>query len=129
MAPNNTTAPNAAAACTKIRHSGGQVTREAGPVKGFDASSWFGLLAPAGTPAPVVAKLAAAQAQIATAAELAPRDPEVGLEAGVIAMLAGNEAAARKSWQSAIATAPASEAAATAKGYLAQLDASPQSKP
>ena len=74
-------------------------------------------------------KLAAAQAQIATAAELAPRDAEVGLEAGVIAMLAGNEAAARKSWQSAIATAPASEAAATAKGYLAQLGEAPQSKP
>ncbi len=74
-------------------------------------------------------KLAPAQAQIATAAELAPRDPEVGLEAGVIAMLAGNEAAARKSWQSAIATAPASEAAATAKGYLAQLGEAPQSKP
>ena len=51
-------------------------------------------------------KLAAAQAQIATAAELAPRDPEIGLEAGVIAMLAGNEAAARQSWQSAIDTAP-----------------------
>lgn len=27
---------------------------EAGPVKGFDASSWFGLLAPAGTPAEIV---------------------------------------------------------------------------
>jgi len=27
---------------------------EAGPVKGFDASSWFGLLAPAGTPADIV---------------------------------------------------------------------------
>ncbi|MEO6718456.1 MAG: hypothetical protein ABIM50_14575 [Novosphingobium sp.] len=74
-------------------------------------------------------KLAAAQAQIATAAQLAPRDPEIGLEAGVIAMLAGNEAAARKSWQSAIDTAPASEAAATAKGYLAQLGEAPQSKP
>ena len=74
-------------------------------------------------------KLVAAQAQISTAAQLAPRDPEVGLEAGVIAMLAGNEVAARKSWQSAIDTAPASEAAARAKGYLAQLDASPQSKP
>ncbi len=74
-------------------------------------------------------KLGAAQAQISTAAQLAPRDPEVGLEAGVIAMLAGNEAAARKSWQSAIDTAPASEAAATAKGYLAQLDSGPQSKP
>jgi tetratricopeptide (TPR) repeat protein len=74
-------------------------------------------------------RLAAAQAQISTAAELAPRDPEVGLEAGVIAMLAGNEAAARKSWQSAIAIAPASEAAATAKGYLAQLGEAAQSKP
>lgn len=74
-------------------------------------------------------KLAAAQAQITTAAQLAPRDPEVGLEAGVIAMLAGNEAAARLSWQSAIATAPASEAAATAKAYLAQLGPTPQSKP
>lgn len=74
-------------------------------------------------------KLGPAQAQISTAAQLAPRDPEVGLEAGVIAMLAGNEAAARKSWQSAIDTAPASEAAATAKGYLAQLDSGPQSKP
>ncbi|SHN00447.1 tripartite tricarboxylate transporter substrate binding protein [Rhizobacter sp. OV335] len=30
---------------------------EAGPVKGFDASSWFGLLAPAGTPAEIVNKL------------------------------------------------------------------------
>lgn len=74
-------------------------------------------------------KLTAAQAQIATAADLAPRDPEIGLEAGVIAMLAGNEAAARKSWQSAIDTAPASEAAATARGYLAQLGPAPQSGP
>jgi len=30
---------------------------EAGPVKGFDASSWFGLLAPAGTPADVVNRI------------------------------------------------------------------------
>ena len=30
---------------------------EAGPLKGFEASSWFGLLAPAGTPAEVVARL------------------------------------------------------------------------
>jgi tripartite-type tricarboxylate transporter receptor subunit TctC len=27
---------------------------EAGPVKGFEASSWFGLLAPTGTPADIV---------------------------------------------------------------------------
>jgi tetratricopeptide (TPR) repeat protein len=74
-------------------------------------------------------KLGAAQAQITTAAALAPRDPEIGLEAGVIAMLAGNEAAARRSWQSAIDIAPGSEAAATARSYLAQLGANPQSKP
>ena len=30
---------------------------EAGPVLGFEASSWFGLLAPAGTPAEIVARL------------------------------------------------------------------------
>ena len=30
---------------------------EAGPLKGFEASSWFGLLAPAGTPAEVVNRL------------------------------------------------------------------------
>lgn len=74
-------------------------------------------------------KLAAAQAQIATAADLAPRDAEIGLEAGVIAMLAGNEAAARLSWQSAIDTAPASEAARAARGYLAQLGPAPQNTP
>ncbi|MDE2405498.1 MAG: hypothetical protein KGM17_12600 [Sphingomonadales bacterium] len=66
-------------------------------------------------------KLAQAQAQIQTAAELAPRDPEIGLEAGVIAMLAGHEAAARQSWQSVLAAAPQSPQAETARGYLAQL--------
>ena len=30
---------------------------EAGPVKGYDASSWFGLLAPAGTPADIVLRV------------------------------------------------------------------------
>jgi tripartite-type tricarboxylate transporter receptor subunit TctC len=30
---------------------------EAGPVKGFDATSWFGLLAPAGTPAEIVQRV------------------------------------------------------------------------
>jgi tetratricopeptide (TPR) repeat protein len=66
-------------------------------------------------------KLAEAQAQIEKAAALLPVDPEIGLEAGVIAMLAGHEEAARKSWQSVIAAAPQSEAATTAQGYLAQL--------
>ena len=72
-------------------------------------------------------KLAEAQAQIATAATLQPENPEIGpeigLEAGVIAMLAGQREPARKSWQSVIDLAPASEAAASARGYLAQLPA------
>ncbi len=74
-------------------------------------------------------KLPAAQAQINTAAGLDPTDPEIGLEAGLIAMLQGREDAARKSWQSVIRLAPGSDIATTAQGYLAQLDAKPQSKP
>jgi len=66
-------------------------------------------------------KLDEAQVQIQQAAELLPIDPDIGLEAGVIAVLSGREEAARKSWQSAIDAAPASDAAATAKTYLAQL--------
>jgi tetratricopeptide (TPR) repeat protein len=69
-------------------------------------------------------KLAEAQAQIERAAQIAPQDPEIGLEAGVIAVLGGRDAAARKSWQSVLATAPDSDAAKTAQGYLAQLGAS-----
>ena len=30
---------------------------EAGPVKGFEASSWFGLLAPAGTPTDIIDRI------------------------------------------------------------------------
>ena len=74
-------------------------------------------------------KLAAAQAQIATAAQLAPRDPEIGLEAGVIAALAGFDEAARKSWQSVVDMAPGTDFAATARNYLTQLATGPSSKP
>jgi Flp pilus assembly protein TadD len=74
-------------------------------------------------------KLAEAQAQIEKAAELLPVDPEIGLEAGVIAMLSGREAAARRSWQSVVTAAPDSEAAATAKNYLAQLSPAPAGTP
>lgn len=59
--------------------------------------------------------------QIAQAAQLSPQDPEVGLEAGVISILAGREDAARRSWQSVVALAPDSASATTARGYLAQL--------
>ncbi|HUD28886.1 MAG TPA: tetratricopeptide repeat protein [Novosphingobium sp.] len=65
--------------------------------------------------------LAQAQAQIEKAATLAPQDPEIGLEAGVIAMLSGNEDAARRSWNSVLAAGSGSDAATTAKQYLSQL--------
>ncbi len=66
-------------------------------------------------------KLAEAQAQIERAADLLPIDPEIGLEAGVIAVLAGRDEAARKSWLSVIKAAPGSAFAKTAQGYLDQL--------
>jgi tetratricopeptide (TPR) repeat protein len=66
-------------------------------------------------------RLVEAQSQIEKAAELFPVDPEIGLEAGVIAMLAGREDAARKSWESAIRAGPGTPAAKTAQGYLDQL--------
>lgn len=68
--------------------------------------------------------LADAQAQIERAAELMPVDPEVGLEAGVIAVLSGHDEAARKSWLSVIKAAPGSPVATTAQGYLDQLGVS-----
>lgn len=74
-------------------------------------------------------KLAEAQVQIQQAAELMPVDPDIGLEAGVIAVLSGRDAAARKSWQSVIDAAPKSAAAATAKSYLAQLGPEASAKP
>ncbi len=66
-------------------------------------------------------KLAEAQAQIEEAARLLPIDPEIGLEAGVIAVLAGHDEAARKSWEQVVRMAPGGDAAATANAYLAQL--------
>lgn len=74
-------------------------------------------------------RLAEAQSQIETAAELMPVDPEIGLEAGVIAVLSGRDEAARKSWESVIKAAPDSPAAKTARGYLDQLGPPPASKP
>ena len=66
--------------------------------------------------------LTAAQTQIEQASSIDPTNPEIGLEAGVIAVLSGNDEAARKSWQSIIAIAPESPQALTAKTYLEQLD-------
>lgn len=71
-----------------------------------------------------------AQQRIEVAARLLPLDPEVGLEAGVIAVLAGNDAAARRSWRSVTAMSPGSEPARLAQGYLDQLgpEAEPESR-
>ncbi|GGC27902.1 hypothetical protein GCM10011371_14300 [Novosphingobium marinum] len=68
--------------------------------------------------------LASAQTQIERAAELMPIAPDIGLEAGVIAVLSGRDEAARKSWQSVIDAAPESDAARVARGYIEQLEAS-----
>ncbi|NKJ42668.1 MULTISPECIES: tetratricopeptide repeat protein [unclassified Novosphingobium] len=73
--------------------------------------------------------LVAAQHDIEEAARLAPRDPAVGVEAGVIAMLGNREDAARQSWQSVVAMAPASDEARVARGYLEQIGAAPTSIP
>jgi tetratricopeptide (TPR) repeat protein len=71
--------------------------------------------------------LGQAQMHIEKAASLAPQDPEIGLEAGVIAVLSGNEDAARRSWNSVLAAGVGSDAAVTAKQYLSQLG--PESAP
>jgi predicted TPR repeat methyltransferase len=69
-------------------------------------------------------KLADALSYIQTTAALLPRDAAVALEAGNIAIAAGDEAAARKQWQQSIAIAPNSRQAATATAQLAALAAS-----
>lgn len=82
-----------------------------------DAQSW--LLS--ATLARRLGKLPQAQQFIENAARLAPQDAEIGVEAGVIAMLSGHEDAARKSWRAAQAVAPATEAGQRAAAYLAQI--------
>ena len=67
-----------------------------------------------------------AQEAIERAASLAPVDGQIGLEAGVIAVLDGRNDAARQSWQSVIDTQPDSLAAQTAKEYLAQIGSAPE---
>lgn len=70
-------------------------------------------------------KLPDALSYIQTAASLLPRDPAVALEAGNIAIAAGDEAAARKQWEQVIAIAPTSRQANSAQGQLAALSGSP----
>jgi tetratricopeptide (TPR) repeat protein len=72
-------------------------------------------------------KLSDALTYIQTAASLLTRDPAVALEAGNIAIEAGDEANARKQWEQTIAIAPASRQANSAQAQLAAL--SPSSTP
>jgi Flp pilus assembly protein TadD len=66
-------------------------------------------------------QLQQARQEIETAVALDKSDPAIGLEAGVIAELAGDDAAARQSWKSVVAAAPDTPEAKSANAYLAQI--------
>ena len=53
-------------------------------VEGFEASAWFGLVAPARTPAPILAKLQAEIAAILDMADVKTRFIELGAEPGAV---------------------------------------------
>jgi len=54
---------------------------EAGGLKEFDISTWWGLLAPAGTPAEAVQKMSGTMGRIAAMPEIKSRFAELGVEA------------------------------------------------
>ncbi len=54
---------------------------EAGGIKDYDISTWWGLLAPAGTPNDIVTRLAATMAKIAAMSDIKSRFGEMGIEA------------------------------------------------
>lgn len=68
-----------------------------------------------------------AQRDIEIASKYDPRDPRIGLEAGVIAVLSGRDDAARKSWESVVAVDGDGDAGKVAKSYLEQLGPVPTS--
>lgn len=75
-------------------------------------------------------RLGEAQTFIERAAELAPADPAVGLEAGAIAFHAGDIQAAHRSWRSVVQLAPGSDEAALASDYIARTsDLPPEEAP
>ena len=77
-------------------------------------------------------KLPDALTYIQTSAALRPRDPAVALEAGNIAIVAGDDANARKQWEQTIVIAPDSRQAVSAKAQLAALaavTATPETEP
>lgn len=70
-------------------------------------------------------KLPDALRYIQTSAALLPRDAAVALEAGNIAIAAGDGATARKQWEQAISIAPTSRQANSAQAQLAALSVTP----
>lgn len=66
-------------------------------------------------------KFPEALSYIQTAAPLSPRDAAIALEAGNIAVAAGDDAAARKQWEQVIAIAPDSRQANSARAQLTAL--------
>ena len=54
---------------------------EAGGLKDYDISTWWGLLAPVGTSNEIVTKLAAAMAKIAALGDVKSKYAEMGIEA------------------------------------------------
>ena len=82
---------------------------EAGPVKGFDASSWFGLLAPAGTPAEIVNRLQQESAKALASAALKERLLSQGAIPGgnTPAEFAAYIAAETKKWAQVVKTSGA----------------------
>ncbi|MGX7951304.1 tetratricopeptide repeat protein [Tsuneonella sp. HG249] len=65
--------------------------------------------------------LTGAQGFIEHAATLDPRDPAIGLEAGLIAALGGRDAAARQSFESVVSADAEGPYSALARKYLEQL--------
>lgn len=53
---------------------------EAGGLREFDITTWWGVVAPAGTPGPVIARLAKANTPIAAMADVRMRFSELGIE-------------------------------------------------
>lgn len=70
-------------------------------------------------------KLTEALAFIQTSAALAPKDPAVALEAGNIAIAAGDDDMARKQWETVLTLAPNSRQANSAKAQLTTLGVTP----
>ncbi|WP_299308727.1 hypothetical protein [uncultured Croceicoccus sp.] len=68
-------------------------------------------------------RLADAARAIAVADALSPGNPDIMLEGGLIAALAGDDMTAASAWRRIVESTPGSETAARAQFYLQQLDA------